>query len=172
MQRTSFHDALCPIARGLDEIGEWWSLLILRDAFRGLTRFDEFQRSLGIAPNMLTRRLQRLAEAGLFVRKAYQERPVRYAYVLTEKGRALFPVIAALAAWGEEWVPRGTGFTLRSRDTGAPVRPLLTDALSGRAISPAHVELTLSAEEKAAPVSAPVHPAAAAAARAKESTHE
>ena len=94
MQRKSFSDMQCPIARGLEHVGEWWSILILRDAFRGLTRFDEFSDSLGIAPNMLTRRLNALVEAGLLERRRYNERPPRDEYVLTQRGRG-FPSGAA-----------------------------------------------------------------------------
>ena len=77
MQRKSFGDMQCPIARSLERVGEWWSILILRDAFHGLTRFDQFQKSLEIAPNMLTRRLNSLVEAGLLERRPYSERPPR-----------------------------------------------------------------------------------------------
>ena len=87
MQRKSFADMACPIARGLERVGEWWSMLILRDAFAGMTRFDEFQQSLGIAPNMLTRRLAALVESGLLERRRYSERPPRDEYLLTERGR-------------------------------------------------------------------------------------
>jgi DNA-binding HxlR family transcriptional regulator len=77
MQRKSFRDMQCPVARGLEHVGEWWTMLILRDAFRGLTRFDEFSESLGIAPNMLARRLNALVESGLMQRQRYNERPGR-----------------------------------------------------------------------------------------------
>src|ERR1700743_3975202 len=87
MQRKSFGDMPCPIARSLERVGEWWSLLILRDAFHGLTRFDQFQRSLGIAPNMLTRRLNGLVGSGLLERRRYSERPPRDEYILTPLGR-------------------------------------------------------------------------------------
>ena len=87
MQRKSFSDMQCPIARGLEHVGEWWSILILRDAFRGLSRFDEFSESLGIAPNMLTRRLTALVEAGLMQRRQYNERPPRDEYRLTRRGQ-------------------------------------------------------------------------------------
>src|SRR5271157_6502385 len=87
MQRKSFGNMHCPIARSLERVGEWWSILILRDAFHGLTQFDQFQKSLGIAPNMLTRRLNALVEAGLLERRRYTERPPRDEYVLTERGR-------------------------------------------------------------------------------------
>jgi DNA-binding HxlR family transcriptional regulator len=103
MQRKSFRRMECPIALGLERVGEWWSILILRDALLGLTRFDQFQKSLEIAPNMLTRRLTALVEAGLLERRRYSEHPPRDEYVLTEAGRDFRPVIAALFAWGERW---------------------------------------------------------------------
>ena len=100
MQRTSFSDMPCPIARSLEHVGEWWSLLILRDAFGGLTRFDEFQKNLGIAPNMLVRRLAALVDAGLLEKQRYSERPPRDEYRLTARGRDFKPVLVELAAFG------------------------------------------------------------------------
>ena len=91
MQRKSFGKMPCPIARSLERVGEWWSILIIRDALHGFTRFDEFQRSLNIAPNILTRRLSALVDAGLLERRRYSERPPRYEYILTEKGRDFSP---------------------------------------------------------------------------------
>ncbi len=88
MQRKSFGNMPCPIARSLERVGEWWSILILRDALHGFTRFDEFQKSLGIAPNMLTRRLNALVEAGLLERRRYSEHPPRDEYLPTARGRA------------------------------------------------------------------------------------
>ena len=102
MQRKSFADMTCPIARSLEHVGEWWSMLILRDAFGGTTRFDDFQQSLGIAPNMLTRRLAALVEAGLLERRRYSERPPRDEYVLTERGHDFKPVLIALVAFGKK----------------------------------------------------------------------
>src|SRR5271163_370038 len=102
MQHKSFQGMQCPIARSLERIGEWWSLLILRDAFHGLTRFDQFQRSLGIAPNMLTRRLNGLVDSGLLERRLYSERPPREEYVLTERGRDFRTVLWTLVAWGNK----------------------------------------------------------------------
>src|SRR5271166_5905939 len=98
MRRKSFGNMQCPIARSLDRVGEWWSILILRDASLGLTRFDEFQESLGIAPNILTRRLKALVEAGLLERGRKSERPPGDEYVLTEAGRDFRPVLWALLA--------------------------------------------------------------------------
>src|SRR5580693_395141 len=100
MQRTSFGNMKCPIARSLDRVGEWWSILILRDAFYGYTRFDEFQKSLGVAPGILTRRLNALVEAGLLERRRYSEHPPREEYVLTKRGRDFRPVMLAMLQWG------------------------------------------------------------------------
>ena len=105
MQRKSFRRMQCPVARSLERVGEWWSMLILRDALWGFTRFDQFQKSLQIAPNMLTRRLNALVEAGLLERRRYSEHPPRDEYVLTETGRDFRPVIAALFVWGKRWFP-------------------------------------------------------------------
>src|ERR1700704_1369585 len=108
MQRKSFADMTCPIARSLEHVGEWWSMLILRDAFGGTTHFDDFHHSLGIAPNMLARRLAALVEAGLLERRRYSERPPRDEYVLTARGRDFRPVLWALLAWGNRhFAPEG-----------------------------------------------------------------
>jgi DNA-binding HxlR family transcriptional regulator len=109
MRRTSLADFHCSVARTIDVIGEWWTPLIVRDAFFGLRRFEEFQRSLGLARNILAARLDRLVEAGIMERERYQQHPPRDEYVLTEKGRDLFPVIAALMAWGDRWTDDGAG---------------------------------------------------------------
>jgi len=136
MRRTRLTDAPCPIARGLDEVGEWWSLLILRDAMRGLTRFDEFQRSIGLASNMLTRRLQALVEAGLLEKRPYQERPPRHGYHLTDKGRDFLPVLIAMADWGRRWLLPEDSFRLIDRETGRIVEPALVDRATGEPIRP------------------------------------
>src|ERR1700761_6302603 len=99
MQPRQSPNSECPIARTLESVGEWWSILILRDAMQGLTRFDEFQTSLGIAPNILTRRLNTLVESGLLERRRYSERPERFEYILTERGEDFRPVLWTLVAW-------------------------------------------------------------------------
>jgi DNA-binding HxlR family transcriptional regulator len=104
MRRVSFAEVACPIAQSLEVIGEWWTLLIIRDAFFGVTRFDEFQENLGIARNILASRLDTLVAAGVMERQCYDEARERYDYVLTEKGRALWPVIVTLRQWGDEWM--------------------------------------------------------------------
>src|SRR5271154_617135 len=100
MPSKKINPTQCPVARSLDRIGEWWSILILRDAHYGLTRFEQFQKSLGIAPNMLTRRLNALVEDGFLERRRYSEHPPRFEYVLTELGRDFRPVLIALMAFG------------------------------------------------------------------------
>ena len=135
MQRKSFGTMPCPIARSLERVGEWWSILILRDALHGLTRFYEFQQSLGIAPNMLTRRLNGLVESGLLERRRYSERPPRDEYVLTERGRDFRSVVLALLAWGNRhFAPEGASVVLVDRATGLAVDPILVDAATGRPI--------------------------------------
>ena len=136
MQRKSFGHMPCPIARSLERVGEWWSMLIMRDALHGMRRFDEFQRSLGIAPNMLTRRLNALVAAGLLERRRYSERPPRHEYVPTARGRELRPVLLALLAWGNRhFAPEGASVELIDRTTGAVAEPILVDRLSGRPIT-------------------------------------
>ncbi len=104
MQRKSFDDMNCSVARSLDVVGEWWTLLVIRDALLGVTRFDDFQERLGISRNVLAVRLDRLVEEGVFEKVPYQERPVRYDYRLTRKGAALWPVLTALREWGDRWI--------------------------------------------------------------------
>jgi DNA-binding HxlR family transcriptional regulator len=136
MERVSFAKAGCPIARGLERVGEWWSILILRDALNGLTRFDEFQQSLGIAPNMLTRRLKALVSAGLLERRKYCERPARYEYVLTQRGLDFRPVLWTLAVWGSKhFAPEGPSVVLVDRETGKWAKPVLVDARNGKAMT-------------------------------------
>jgi DNA-binding HxlR family transcriptional regulator len=135
MQRKSFSDMQCPIARGLEHVGEWWSILILRDAFRGLTRFDAFSESLGIAPNMLTRRLNALVEAGLLERRRYNERPPRDEYVLTERGRDFRPVMLAMLAFGNKhFPPDDRTVRIVNAATGQPVDPQLVDPATGKRV--------------------------------------
>lgn len=136
MKRKSFREAECPVARALDAIGDWWSLLIIRDAFDGLRRFSEIQQNLGIAKGMLASRLREFVKLGILELvpaadgSAYQE------YVLTEKGRGLFLVIVALRQWGEGHLYReGEARSLLvDTRTGRPVAPLRLNAADGRDI--------------------------------------
>jgi DNA-binding HxlR family transcriptional regulator len=132
MRHKSFDTMQCPIARGLEHVGEWWTILILRDAFRGLRRFDEFRDSLGIAPTMLTKRLNSLVETGLLERRPYSEHPPRDEYVLTPMGTDFRPVLLAMMAFGNRHFPpdRQTVRIVNER-TGEPVDPLLVDPATG-----------------------------------------
>src|SRR5215475_1580748 len=143
MHRTSFDRMPCPIARSLERVGEWWSMLIMRDALHGMTRFDQFQKSLGIAPNMLTRRLEALTAAGLLERRRYSERPPRDQYVPTARGRDFRPVLLSLLAWGNRhFAPEGPSVMLIDRETGRPVDPILADPVNGRPIEEPDYTLT------------------------------
>jgi DNA-binding HxlR family transcriptional regulator len=135
---TRFESAECPVARSLDAIGDGWSLLIIRDAFDGIRRFGEFQRSLGVAKNILATRLRSLVAHGIFEivpasdGSAYQE------YVLTEKGRGLFNVIIGLRQWGEGFF-YGAGeahSVMVDREQGEPVQTLELRAADGRLLGP------------------------------------
>jgi DNA-binding HxlR family transcriptional regulator len=133
----------CPIARSLERVGEWWSILIMRDALHGLKRFDEFQNSLGIAPNMLTRRLDSLVEAGLLARRRYSEHPPRFEYVPTARGRDFRPVLVALLAWGNKhFAPEGESVLLVDRVTGKVADPILVDRVTQQLITDAEHSFT------------------------------
>ncbi len=109
MKRTSFANWPCSIARTVDLVGDGWTPLVLREAFYGTTRFDDFERVLGIGRNVLSQRLGRLVDAGLLERHAYQQNPPRHDYLVTEQGRELFPVLAAMMAWGDRWLASSDG---------------------------------------------------------------
>ena len=132
MQRTSFSGMTCPIARSLEHVGEWWSILILREAFNGKTRFDEFRDALGVAPNILTRRLKALVTAGLLERRRYCERPPRDEYILTARGRDFRPVMLSLMHWGNRhFAPEGPSVEMVHAETGRPADPVLVDRDTG-----------------------------------------
>jgi DNA-binding HxlR family transcriptional regulator len=109
MPKQSFADIACSLARSLDVVGERWTPLILRDLFVGMSRFEDIRRDLGVASNVLTTRLENLERHGIVERRQYQTAPVRHEYVLTAKGRDLYPVIATLLAWGDKWLAAGEG---------------------------------------------------------------
>ena len=132
MQHASFQGHACPIARSLDRVGEWWSILILREAFLGATRFEQFQKHLPIAPNTLTRRLNSLVEAGLLQRHRYCERPPRDEYRLTEAGRDFRPVLWSLLTWGNKhFAPEGASVVVVDSETNRIADPVLVDRNTG-----------------------------------------
>jgi DNA-binding HxlR family transcriptional regulator len=119
-QRTSTSEWPCPIAKAVDELGDGWTLLIMRDAFRGARRFDDFHRSLGIGRNILTERLRVLVDRGLLSKRPYSDHPPRYEYRLTDKGREVWPVLASMAAWSDQWLngPEGPPVVYRHQACG------------------------------------------------------
>ena len=133
MQHKSFAGMQCPIARSLERVGEWWSILILRDAFLGSTRFDEFQKSLDIAPGMLTRRLNALVDSGMLKRRRYSQRPPRDEYLLTPLGRDFREVLWSLLAFGNRnFAFEGEAVQIVDVETGAKAEPVMVDKISGR----------------------------------------
>ena len=119
MRRTSFEDVNCSVAQCLEAVGEWWSLLIVRDAFLGVRRFDDFQARLGISRNTLNQRLTHLVDAGILNRVQYEKHPPRFEYRLTEKGRDLWHVVTAMRQWGDRWAaPDGPPLKIRHTRCG------------------------------------------------------
>jgi DNA-binding HxlR family transcriptional regulator len=137
-KRTSHKGASCPVARPLDAIGDWWSLLIIRDAFDGLRRFGEFQKSLGLAKNILSARLQNLVHHGIMDLVPAADGSPYQEYVLTEMGRGLFPLLVALRQWGEAFFffPEEAHVLLVDKKSGLPVRRLELRAQDGRVLGP------------------------------------
>ena len=137
MRHRSFRDMDCAIARSLDIVGEWWSLLILREAFLRVRRFDDFQENLGIARNVLTTRLNKLVENGILEKRLYQTNPDRYEYKLTEKGLDLYPVLLTLMEWGNKWATndfQGSARLIHKR-CGQVTKPILKCDHCGEAIN-------------------------------------
>lgn len=134
VERTRFNDSDCPVARSVDTIGDWWSLLIVRDAFDGSRRFGEFQRGLGVAKNILAGRLRSLVAAGVLDTVPASDGTAYREYVLTPKGEGLFPVIVALRQWGEKnlFAPDEAHSEMTDRREGRPLRALEVYAADGR----------------------------------------
>ena len=143
VKRTSFEKAECPIARSLDVLGDWWSLLIIRDAFLGLRRFGEFQKNIGLAKNILTVRLRALVDQGILTTAPASDGSAYQEYVLTPKGRGVFPILVALRQWSEEFSgePQGFSTLLVDRGKGRPVRKLELRSEDGRVLQVGETEL-------------------------------
>jgi DNA-binding HxlR family transcriptional regulator len=124
----------CPVERGLNLIGDRWSMLMLRDIDRGMTRYDQLRTSLGIAPNILASRLAALTGAGLLEKRRYNDRPPRFEYVLTDAGRDFIPVLVAIGAWGRKHRSGGMLSRLTDQETGIDIEPVVVDAVSGAPI--------------------------------------
>jgi DNA-binding HxlR family transcriptional regulator len=135
VRRTRFDRWPCPIARATDLIGDWWTPLVLREAFSGRRRFEDFQQALNVPRAVLAKRLGRLVAEGLLTKVPYAERPTRYEYRLTDKGRAFWDVLAAMWRWGSDWLwadGKRPPVMLVDPDTGAEVRPVVVDENTGK----------------------------------------
>src|SRR6266853_840004 len=143
VKRTSLEKAECPIARSLDVIGDWWSLLIIRDALMGIRRFSEFQKHIGLAKNILTVRLRGLVDHGILKTAPASDGSAYQEYVLTPKGRGVFPILVALRQWSEEFDarPEEIGTIMVDRDKGKPVRKLALYSQDGRLLTAADTVL-------------------------------
>jgi DNA-binding HxlR family transcriptional regulator len=136
VERKSFADMHCSVAQCLEVIGEWWSMLIIRDAFLGVTRFDQFQERLGISRNVLNQRLAHLVEAGVLVKVPYLDHPPRYDYRLTEKGRDLWPVLTTMRQWGDKYAaPEGPPLEVIHKECGHPLDAVMTCSACGQRVA-------------------------------------
>ncbi|WP_278799875.1 winged helix-turn-helix transcriptional regulator [Marinobacter nauticus] len=137
MARKRFDDSNCSVARALNEVGDWWSLLIVLHAMYGTRRFVDFQQQLGIAKNILCDRLAKLVDNEVLRKVDVGEHGSRFEYRLTEKGRDLFPVVVALRQWGDKWNPSPDGqpLDLRDRDNGQPIQPVTVQNTQGQPLS-------------------------------------
>ncbi len=133
----------CPVGRALAQVGDTWTMLILREAGLGNTRFDQFQKSLEIAPNILARRLAGLVEAGLLEKRHYSERPPRDDYILTERGRDYLPILQALGAWGRKHFGEGMLSQPVDAMSGAVIDPVVVDRNTGRPIADIDLKIVL-----------------------------
>src|SRR5215472_18357714 len=135
VERKSFAAMHCSIAQCLEVAGEWWSMLILRDAFFGVSRFDQFQDRLGISRNVLNQRLTRLVGAGILVKVPYSQHPPRYDYRLTDKGRDLWPVLSSLRQWGDKHAaPDGPPLLIRHTSCGQISTAVMTCSACGEQV--------------------------------------
>ncbi|QPF82236.1 helix-turn-helix transcriptional regulator [Bradyrhizobium genosp. L] len=143
MKRTSLADDGCPVARALDVFGDWWSLLIIRDASLGRRRFGEFQASLGLARNILASRLRTLVERGILKTAPASDGSAYQEYLLTPKGRGIFPIMVALRQWSEEFDehPDEIDTVMVDREKGKPVRKLVLYSQDGRVLNAADTTL-------------------------------
>ena len=136
MERKSFAGMHCSVAQCLEVVGEWWSMLIIRDAFLGVTRFDDFQERLGIARNILNQRLTRLVEEGVLDKVAYSDHPPRYDYRLTAKGRDLWPVLTSMRQWGDKYAaPDGPPLKVTHKKCGKTSQAIMTCSACGETLT-------------------------------------
>lgn len=151
MRGIALSDLHCSVARTLDVIGERWTMLILRDAFNGVRRFDDFSRSLPIARNVLAARLRTLVEHGVLTKERYEERPPRYEYRLTDRGRDLYPVLVGMLQWGDRYLAGADGppVDLRHRDCDAPLESVVVCSGCGERVTPRDATATYHSQPTA-----------------------
>jgi DNA-binding HxlR family transcriptional regulator len=151
MRWNELKEEACPVARGLSVVGDRWTMLVLRDCFFGIRRFEQFQQRLGITRHVLADRLRKLESAGVLRREPYQQRPLRQEYRLTEKGKALYPILVLLIDWANAHVPAKTPPSIRllSRTTGEPIEPVLVHAATGERITHRSVRALASSGKSA-----------------------
>ncbi|HEX3841102.1 MAG TPA: helix-turn-helix domain-containing protein [Acidimicrobiales bacterium] len=141
MERKSFSEMNCSVAQCLEVVGEWWSMLIMRDAFLGVTRFDQFQQRLGISRNVLNQRLSHLVDAGVLTKVPYSDHPLRHDYRLTDKGRDLWPVLTTMRQWGDKYAaPNGPPLEVVHKGCGEASQAVLTCSACGEAMGPRDVQ--------------------------------
>jgi DNA-binding HxlR family transcriptional regulator len=143
MKRTDLGKLPCSIARTSNLLGDWWTPLVLREAFYGAKRFDEFVERLEIGRNVLTQRLNRLTDEAILEKRKYQNKPARYEYRLTDKGRALFDVLAAMLRWGDDWLwdAAGPPIEMVDRTNGHVIQPVVVDAKTLKPIDPRNIKV-------------------------------
>ncbi|AEF45547.1 helix-turn-helix transcriptional regulator [Serratia plymuthica] len=143
MSTNSYSENICPIARSVAFLGDAWTMLILRDANSGMTRFDQFRKSLGIAPTMLTKRLAMLTEENLLEKRQYSERPLREEYILTEAGRDFLPVLIMIGAWGRKHRGEGKLLRLLDAEAGTDINAIAIDTVTGAEIGTRAIQMVL-----------------------------
>lgn len=143
MGRSDLANSSCPVSRAIERVGDPWVLMILREAFLGVRRFDDFQIQTGASPHLLSQRLKQLCTDGILHRRAYSEHPPRYEYLLTDKGRDLWPLIMVLRNWGETWLG-GSSVTLTHKGCGARIAPVLTCPDCGQPLTARDVTAQIS----------------------------
>ncbi len=155
MRRKSFEGMNCSVAQALEVVGEWWTMLIIRDSFLGITRFDDFQRRLGISRNILSDRLDHLVDKGVLTRVPYQQHPVRYDYRLTEKGRDLWLVLTAMREWGDRWeAEEGPPLEIEHRGCGHLTTVVATCSSCGETVDARSVRARPGPGSKSGPAEA------------------
>ncbi|WP_158963583.1 winged helix-turn-helix transcriptional regulator [Chachezhania sediminis] len=146
MSRNDLASSACSVARSIEKVGDTWSLMLLREFFLGTRRFEALHKNTSISPHVLSGRLKAMCEEGVIEKRQYSEHPPRDEYVLTQKGRDLWPVVLALKAWGDRWLDGPQAVTLRHRSCGQVMQPVITCQACGQAVTPRDVVTEIGEE--------------------------